>query len=197
MKLKLAVAATLTWRWSSTGHAAGTSEFKEIVHAPEARVRRGPLEERDHGSSEPAEILLEPHEGVGVAAGEPLCFLERPVHIVVEVVVRAVREDVECGTRGVDVDAALHESHVAPNRFAEHRQDVGARRGSIPRRELFRHARPADDVAPLEDDRPHASSREVETSHQTVMAATDDDRVVAQVPLALRSFEAEARASFG
>ena len=95
---------------------AGAHELTKIVRAPDAWVGRRAFEVRDHGAGEPSEILVEPHESVGVATGEPPRLLERLVRVVADGVVRAVGEHVERRTGGVDADAALHQSHVAPDR---------------------------------------------------------------------------------
>ena len=81
-------------------------------------------------------------QGVGVRRREPARLSERRPPSSPTVVVRAVGDTVERGPGGVDVDAATHELHVAPDRLAEHRQDVRAGGGAEPGGELLGDARP-------------------------------------------------------
>ena len=102
----------------------------------------------------------------------------RSPHVVAQVVVRAVGEQVECGTGRIHDDAALHEPHVAPDRLAQHREHVGAGRGPVPRCELLGVAGAADERTTLEDHRAESGSRQVEARHQAVVAAADDHGIV-------------------
>ena len=69
---------------------------------------------------------------------------------------RAVGEEVQRRARRVDLDPALDQLQVAPDRLAQHAQHVGAGRGAVAGRELLGHAAAADDLAALADDRPQA-----------------------------------------
>ena len=53
-----------------------------------------------------------------------------------------------------------------------------------PGNDLLGHRRPAEDVAPLEDDDPQAGAREIRGAGQAVMTAADDHGVV-RGPLSL------------
>jgi hypothetical protein len=90
---------------------------------------------------------------------------------------RAVREQVQARPRRVDHQAALRQTHVAPDRVAQHREHVGAGRRAEPGRELLGVACSAHERAPLEHERTQARPGEVERRDEAVVATADDDRL--------------------
>ena len=62
---------------------------------------------------------------------------------------------------------------------AQEAHHVGRDAEPEPGKHLFRDRRAAEDVAPLEDDGPHARAGQVGRGHQPVVPAPDDDGVVA------------------
>ncbi len=88
----------------------------------------------------------------------------------------------ERGERAVerqDVEAVPRQLELADDLGAEQRHDVREDREPEAREELLGDRRAAEDVAPLEDERLHPGAGEIRGADQAVVAAADDDRVVA------------------
>ncbi len=86
------------------------------------------------------------------------------------------------GVEGVRLVAVALQLEVVDDLRLEHRDDVGGARDAGAWPDLFGHARAAEDVATLEDERPEAGASEVGTGSQAVVPAADHDRV----PIRLR-----------
>src|SRR5439155_25289721 len=101
--------------------------------------------------------------------------LGRLLHVIRLQRARAIRIQVQRGTRRIDVDAPPAKSHVAPDRLSKHREHVGTGGRAETWRELLRDAGAADDVSPLEDQDPEARSRESEPGDESVVPRSDGD----------------------
>ena len=150
----------------------------EVAGPDPGRVRRCGVEEGRDQLGDPAELGLELRQRPGVGRREIPNLALGPGEVVVEVEGRAVGEEVERRPGRVDLDAALNQPQVAPDRLAQHAQDVGAGRGAVPGRELLGHAAAADDLAPFADNHPQAGGRKVVGGDEAVVAAADDHGVV-------------------
>jgi hypothetical protein len=127
---------------------------------------------------DPGEVVLEGPDLGGVVGGETADLGGQRLRILVHHQVLAVVEEVQGRARRVDRQAALVEAHVAPDRAAQHAQHVGAAGAVEAGGELLGDAGAADDVAPLEHQRAHPRSRQVEGGDEAVVATADDDRAV-------------------
>ena len=153
-------------------------ELAQVRERAHARIGRRPVERGDHPLDHRRQMALERRQGACVRGREASRLGHVRGHVLAEVVVRAVGEQVERRTGRIDHDAAPHEVHVLPDGLAQHRQDVGARGRAEPRSELFRVAGAPDERAALEDQRRETRAREIEAGDEPVVAAADDDRVV-------------------
>ena len=153
------------------------AELGELARAQPPRIGRRGVEQREDQLRDLGQPGLEPGQGAGVGGAEPPDPLLGLREVVVEMQRRAVGEQVEGGTRRIDLDSALDQAQVAPDRLAQHAEYVGARRRAVAGRELLGDAAAADDLAALADKRPHSRPREVEPGDEAVVAAADDQCV--------------------
>ena len=91
------------------------------------------------------ELVLERRQRAGVGRREAADLVLGLREVVVEMQGRAVGEQVQRRPGRVDLDPALDEPQVAPDRLAQHAEHVGAGRGAVAGRELLGHAAAADD----------------------------------------------------
>ncbi len=144
-------------------------------------VRRDLVEERLDDLEDLGDVVLERVVGVGVVlrvAGD-LADVLAPVLAEEEVV--AVLHRSERRRHKERHEAVLRQLEVVDDVRPEEAEGVRERREPEARSELLGDRRPADDVAPLEDERPQAGLGEVGPVDEAVVAAADDDRVVAPV----------------
>ena len=119
----------------------------EVAQRPHARIGRGPVERR---AARPARARRDRPRTAAAPARRPsrtAASLDVGGHVVAQVVVRAVRIQVQRRTRPDRRRCRAARAHVAPDRLAQHREHVGARRRAVAGRELLGVAGAPDDVA--------------------------------------------------
>ena len=77
-----------------------------------------------------------------------------------------------------DLEAVPREVEIADDVGPEQRDDVGALGEVETREDLLRHGRPAEHVAPLEDEHLPPRAREIRGVREAIVSAPDDDDVV-------------------
>ncbi len=153
----------------------------ELLRIVAEDVRRDLVEERLDDLEDLADVVLEGVVGVGVVlrvAGD-LADVLAPVLAEEEIV--AVLHRGESRRHQEWHEAVLRQLEVVDDVRPEEAQGVRKGREPEARPELLGDGRPADDVAPLEDERPQAGLGEVGPVDEAVVTTADDDRVVASV----------------
>ena len=108
-------------------------------------------------------MVVDPPEEVATAGGRPVAGAERG----------------ERAVEGQDVEAMPRQLELADDLRAEQRHDVREDRESEAREDLLGDRRAAEDVALFEDQGLHPGPGEIRGADEAVVAAADDDRVVA------------------
>ena len=179
---------TACWRSVSCWNAPGEPrQRQQRARVERGRVRRDDrqdrLDEAGHVDHQLAVFLVR----LGVARRPAAQLAHRPAVVVdtPQVVPTALRRAVAGMQRGEgpverqDVEAVLRELEVADDLGPQERHDVREHAEAEAREELLGDSGASEDGPLFEHERLQAGAREVRRAHETVVAAADDDRVVA------------------
>ncbi len=142
------------------------------------QVRRRLVEQRLDGADHHRDVVAVLVVGVGVALGVARDLLDVLVAVLPHHEAVAVLHRAERGRHQQRHEAVLDEVELVHDVGPQQAQGVRERRELEAGAELLGDRRPADEVAPLEDQRAQARLGEVGPVDQPVVPAADDDRVV-------------------
>ena len=158
---------------------ADPQRLEEAREAPRADVRRRLEEERLEVARQALELVVDADERARIADRELLELLDRLL------AVRPPGHDGAVGKRHEErriardhLEAVRRELQVADDFGPQHAGDVRGRRRAAARRDLFGHARAAEDRPPLDDECRESAAREIGRGRQAVVPGADDDGVV-------------------